>query len=330
MNRFAVIIPYFGQFKPSIALFLESCKRNPAVDWLIFTDCDIPEAVTLTSNIHWHAATLESVSALAREKLKLPINLTRAYKLCDLKPFYGMIFADWLNGYEYWGFGDTDVIYGDVAGYLEAIGYTAYDKINWMAHLCFVRNTPECTQVALNAVPGTIEAEEVLLCEQNLGFDERDYNRKCLAAGMKLYNEKWAADIDIHYWRMRCADLKTFHVLLNTKEIRYAPKNYTKQVFVLLDGRTYRLYLKRGTVHFEEFAYIHFRKEAPIALDDVRVPSFVLSREGFFPLNYGERELENTKTVRELIERYNDQENALQELHTFWHYALRRLKKRNA
>lgn len=37
-------------------------------------------------------------------------------KLCDLKPFYGIIHRDLLekNNYEWWGFGDIDVAYGDL------------------------------------------------------------------------------------------------------------------------------------------------------------------------------------------------------------------------
>jgi hypothetical protein len=118
MNRFAIIIPYFGKFKPSISLFLESCNRNPDVDWHIFTDCPVPENVELKENIKWHAATLDYVSGLIREKLGWTVSLTRPYKLCDLKPFYGLLFEEYLTGYEYWGFGDTDVIYGHLTKYL--------------------------------------------------------------------------------------------------------------------------------------------------------------------------------------------------------------------
>ncbi len=328
MTRFAIVIPYFGKFKPSISLFLESCNRNPDVDWHIFTDCAVPEGISLNTNIKWHTATLETVSSLIKKKLGFQIELTRAYKLCDLKPFYGMIFADWLEGYEYWGFGDTDVIYGRLFEYLQTINYAAYDKINWMGHLCFIRNQRKYNEAALISVPGTIEAEDVFRNPNNLGFDERDFNRKCIASGMKIHDGNWAADIDIFYWRMRCVDLKTIHILLNTKEITYAPQNYSKQVFVVLDGTVYRIFLKNRAVRFEEFAYIHFRKEVPIYLEDMHTSSFIISRMGFFPLNYTREQLENMKTAHALINEYNNQENTLQEVHSFLHYVLRKYKKK--
>ena len=320
MNRFAVIIPYFGQFKPSISLFLESCNRNSDVDWFVFTDCEIPADVTLNINIHWVSTTLEHIKIMAQEKIGCKVALSRAYKLCDLKPFFGIIFRDYLKGYEYWGFGDVDVVYGRLSAYLDSIDYFRYDKINWMGHLCFVRNSDSCTATALEKVDETIDASKVLSNENNLGFDERDYNKKCLAKGMKIYTGKWAADIDVFYWRMRCVDLKTFHYLLHTREIDYAPKNYSRQMFALIDDSVNRIFLNNHQVHLEEFAYIHFRKEVPIHLDRLRTDSYIISRTGFWPLKGGSIALSDYNTVKELIDRYNNQENWLQELQCFWHY----------
>lgn len=328
MNRFAVIIPYFGRFKPSMALFLNSCNRNPEIDWFVFTDCPIPDQVALGKNIRWIPATLKDIHRMAEEKLNMPVRLDRVYKLCDLKAFYGIVFEDYLSGYEYWGFGDVDVIYGQLFRYLERMNYAAYDKINWMGHLCFVRNTPSCTWAALMHLDGTIDAEDVLNREDNVGFDERDYNLKCLASGMKIHTGNWAADIDIHYWRMRCADLRTFHQLLGTKDIHEAPKNYARQIFALVDGGVYRLYIRKHTVYFDEFAYIHFRKEVPICFEQLDNKTFLFSREGFIPVEGGRKALEDTHTLLPLIKRYNNQENTLQELHCFLHYYLRHVRQK--
>ena len=323
MNKFAVIIPYFGQFKPSIVLFLESCKRNPNIDWLVFSDCDIPEKVRISKNILWHSMVLDEVRTLAENKLGCPVSLNRAYKLCDLKPMYGLIFEDYIRDYLFWGFGDTDVIYGDVFNYLNTICYDQYDKINWMGHLCFMRNTPEMNAIAMKEVPGTISPKQVLKEESNQGYDERDFNRKCLACHTTLYNDKWAADIDIFYWRMRCADLKTFHYLLDTKEIKYAPRNYKSQIFASVDGRIYRIYIKAGKVHKDEFAYIHFRREVPIEFDDISRSTFIISRNGFFPAERAS--LEQVHSAKEFIKKYNNQEGPIQECKSFLYQFYRKV-----
>ena len=328
MNKFAVVIPYFGKFRPSIVLFLESCNRNSNIDFYIFTDCETPKNIQLSSNTKWIKFKLEDINLLIQDKLGINANLTRAYKLCDIKPFYGLIFADYLKAYEYWGFGDTDVVYGNLTEFLNKINYMIWDKINWMGHLCFIRNESWCNRAVLSDVEGTIDAKEVLVSDKNLGFDERDFNKKCIFAGMKIYTQKWAADIDIYYWRMRCADLKTFHILLKTRELNYAPKNYAKQIFILLDGTIYRMYVKYDNVHFEEFAYIHFRKEVPIYLDTMHANSLIFSRDGFFALPYKREDLMDKKLALEIINKYNNQENWIQELYSFLHYVKKSYKNK--
>lgn len=317
MKRFAIVIPYFGQFKPSIVLFLESCNRNKDIDWFIITDCQIPNEVILNSNINWIRMTLEEARCLAEIKLECKVELKRAYKLCDLKPFYGLIFEDYLVGYEYWGFGDTDVIYGRLSEFLFKINYSNYEKINWMGHLCFVRNTQKCNRAVFVDGKGTLKASEVLQNENNVGFDERDYNRKCLKNEMKIYNGKWSADIDIFYWRMRCVDVKTYHYLLDTFEIKDAPRNYSKQMFAVIKGRICRIYLKFGRVHVEEFAYIHFRKEVPIKFENYEAQTYLITREGFELILNLENKLHDYQYVLKLIKKYNNQENFVQEVQCF-------------
>ena len=38
MKKVAYVIPYFGKFPKGFDLFLMSCRNNPTIDWLIFTD----------------------------------------------------------------------------------------------------------------------------------------------------------------------------------------------------------------------------------------------------------------------------------------------------
>ena len=324
MKKFAVIIPYFGQFKPSVSLFLESCKHNPDIDWFIFTDCPVPEKVVLSENIKWHKFTLAEFNCLASEKLKHNIALERPYKLCDMKPFYGNIFSDYISSYEYWGFGDMDVIYGNVTDYLQKIQYFKYDKINWMGHLCFIRNNEICNTVVLADIDNTAYWKDVVSTANNIGFDERDYNTKFLSKGLKIYNGKWAADIDIFYWRMRCVDKKTLHLLLDTREINYAPKNHSYQIFAVLNGHTYRVYLKNKRVYHEEFAYIHFRKEVPLLIDS-SCKNYFITRDGFIKIDDKHSKLSDYDVVKKYIEKYNLQENRKQEFINFVYQLYRKL-----
>lgn len=107
-------MPYFGEFPPWFKLFLKSCEYNPDIDWIFYTDCEISQINEHPVNVKYYRANLEDFNRLASEKLGFSINLTFPYKICDLRPAFGIIFEDFIKGYDFWGFGDLDLIYGNI------------------------------------------------------------------------------------------------------------------------------------------------------------------------------------------------------------------------
>lgn len=110
--RIAVIIPYFGKWPYFFHLFLKGCENNQWLDILFFTDCPVPNQHP--TNVYFYPSSLSSISQLASKKLSAEIRIMNGYKLCDLRPFYGLVFTDYLKSYQYWGYGDIDLIYGDL------------------------------------------------------------------------------------------------------------------------------------------------------------------------------------------------------------------------
>lgn len=109
-------MPYFGQWPEWTPLFLESCRHNPEFDWLFLTDCGpYPGAPT---NVRFVDFTLSDVARRARERVGVTKPLRSPYGLCDLRLAFGTIFEEYLDGYDYFGFGDIDVCLGNLAGYL--------------------------------------------------------------------------------------------------------------------------------------------------------------------------------------------------------------------
>ena len=99
-----IILPYFGKFNDYFELWLNSCRNNPDFDWLILSDacveCAIPGNVRLVSS------TLREIKEKFQKKIDVPLTLDNAYKLCDYKQFYGYLFSEYLQGYDYWGYCD--------------------------------------------------------------------------------------------------------------------------------------------------------------------------------------------------------------------------------
>ena len=92
MDRFAIIIPYFGKFNNYFQLWLASCGKNPNYDWLLFTDNRKPDI--LPENVHYIFTSFDDLKRKFESKFRYKICLDKPYKLCDYKPYYGYLFED--------------------------------------------------------------------------------------------------------------------------------------------------------------------------------------------------------------------------------------------
>lgn len=99
MKKIAFVAPYFGKFNNYFQLWLNSCAANPTIDWFIFTDDD--QDYDYPSNVHVAYTTLNKVKHRAEIALGCQVCLDRPYKLCDFKPFCGIIFAEELKDFDF-------------------------------------------------------------------------------------------------------------------------------------------------------------------------------------------------------------------------------------
>ena len=145
MKRIAFIIPYFGKFNSYFELFLKSCEYNSTVDFLLFTDNK--EKYNYPANVKVHYTTLQKLKNEFQNKIDFLISLDRPYKLCDYKPLYGHLFADYLTGYDFWGFCDTDLIFGNIRKFYTDEMLDRYDKIGIFGHASIIRNNNDINQI---------------------------------------------------------------------------------------------------------------------------------------------------------------------------------------
>jgi hypothetical protein len=117
-SKIILIIPYFGKWPVYLNLYLKGCEYNTWLDILFITDCPIPKEYP--KNIKFIKSSLSSISNLISEKLNLSeYSLTFSYKLCDFRPSYGFLFDEHIEGYDYWGYGDIDLIYGNLESHVK-------------------------------------------------------------------------------------------------------------------------------------------------------------------------------------------------------------------
>jgi hypothetical protein len=143
MHKIAVLIPYFGAWPAWINFFVESCRANSSIDWILFTDQDRPQ--NHATNIRYVQTSFEEYRARLAESLGTEINVEAPYKLCDFKPALAFVHSKLLRAYDFVGFGDLDIIYGDIRAFYDEDLLSQYDMLSSHAdrvsgHFCLMRN----------------------------------------------------------------------------------------------------------------------------------------------------------------------------------------------
>ncbi len=133
-----MIIPYFGKFNNYFLFFLESCRNNPTINWLLVTDdktnYKFPE------NVKVLYLSFDKLREKFQEQFDFKISLNAPYKLCDFRPAYGVVFKEFTEGYDYWGYCDNDLIFGNIRSFLTDEVISRKDKVLSRGHLSLYRN----------------------------------------------------------------------------------------------------------------------------------------------------------------------------------------------
>ena len=143
----------------------------------------------LPSNVKLIFTTLSEISSIATTKLGLDVNISYAYKLCDFKPAYGVIFSELLTGYDFWAFGDLDVIYGDIRNFITNELLESYELISvrpdWVPG-CFslFKNIEKMNRLYTYSK----DYQKVFTSDKHYCFDETNFAHDEFTAG-KSYKE---------------------------------------------------------------------------------------------------------------------------------------------
>jgi len=248
-RKTAMIQPYFGTLPNYFGLALKSYEFNADFDWYIFTDDRTP--YSYPSNVIVSYTTLDQLKSAFQQHFDFPLALERPYKLCDYKPLYGHLFADYLKGYDFWGHFDPDVIFGRINNFVPDELYQQYDKIFDRGYFALYRNTPAVNLVYRERVAHCVYYRVVLASKRNWAFDEREDGVNAFFAhrNLKLYIGYPGANIFYGDYALR------LHGEAKGKETKS-----DQSCFAYEKGGIYRHFLLADEIHQEEFMYIHLQK----------------------------------------------------------------------
>ena len=248
-NKILFIVPYFGRFHHYFQLWLQSCKYNETLDWLLLTDDKT--AYHYPANVKVEYTTFAQTVKQIQSCFDFPIVLDKPYQLCEFKVSYGEVFKDYTVGYGFWGHCDIDVIWGNLRKHLTDSVLQNHSKISWRGHLTLYQNTEQINTLYRKPIEG-FEFYKYAFANPTgfpLAPDERAINYLYETEGEKIYKNLMFADLKI-----RSYNFSLLHFPDND--------NYKNecQIFLWDKGTLHRLFVENGKIVREDYAYIHFLK----------------------------------------------------------------------
>lgn len=168
MKKILLIIPYFGKFNNYFTLFLNSVRYNPTINFLIFTDDTT--SYSYPDNVRVVYTSFYEIRREFEKCLGFNVALDTPYKLCDFKPAYGYVFSKYLDGYDFWGYCDTDIIFGNIRSFITDYMLSNYYKILSRGHFSLWKNCQRMNEFFMTSTEGSYQT--VFKSKLNFSFDE--------------------------------------------------------------------------------------------------------------------------------------------------------------
>jgi hypothetical protein len=202
MNPWLILLCfYFGRWPAWMNFFVESCKWNPGVRWRIYTDCGEPE--NKADNIEYVPISFDDYKAFVRGRLHIAFDPAHPYKLCDLRPALGFLHEPDTVGFPFFGYGDLDVIYGDISHFYGPQQFAELDVVSThperlSGHFAVLRNTPALRH-AFEDIPNY---RALLEAQHQTGVDEAKFSQLFLnsPAYRSLFVERHSTVLSVRGW----------------------------------------------------------------------------------------------------------------------------------
>lgn len=248
-KKIAIIVPYFGEFPKHFPLWLKSCEKNNEFNWIVFTDDN--REYDYPVNVNRILISFAEMRQYIEKKLGFEVALTRPYKFCDIRPFYGVIFQDYLQEYTHWGYCDVDLLFGCLRDFITEEMLEEYDKISVLGHLSILKN--ECS---VNEAFRKCDYRAILQDQRSKIFDEVRFepniNSLLRQNGCKLKTTIPYADIDAQHY--------SFGLYQYKEGNRAWPLPRKPLVFEYNNGHIFGWEVDKAIVRKKEYAYVHFQK----------------------------------------------------------------------
>lgn len=309
-----LISPYFGKLPNYFQLFLDSCALNADfTDFLIISD-DVT-GYKIPSNVKFLSMSFEDFNTLVKKQLGEDCSITSPYKICDYRPAFGKIFEDHLNGYDFWGHVDTDMVLGRLSNFISEDAFRDHDRILERGALMFYKNIEDINMLFRKNTKEIINFKEAITIREPCFYDEIMFPSLLRSAGYKTYSNTNYADI-------------LPQSLKFTIDSHCSLKNKINQYFTYKTGKG----LFQGSWLDDdmiECMYIHIQKRPmKIEVSLEAIPSDVYVQENQFVENACDVNISNLDSYKWKLKYMRRQLKKLDLLHVKIHLKTRLVRRR--
>lgn len=271
MKRIVALFPYFGTLPSLYGAWRASALDNASVDFMFFTDCDVEPA----PNIIVHKMTFEAFQQLVQRKFDFPIVLDRPYKICDYRPAFAYILADYVRGYDFWGWGDLDVVYGDIRHFITDEVLSHHKMISGWGHFTLYHNDEDTNTYFMKEIEGYKSCKEVFATNKTCFFDEYRH---------KGFGDKWKECRPEDSWTEEHFD----NIAFPKRSFHFWSwiSGWKQFVFEHHEGKLFRIKYAKGQLLKEETMYAHFQHRGYMKDTVTDYGHFIITPDGMkdYPL----------------------------------------------
>ncbi|CAA0082046.1 Uncharacterised protein [BD1-7 clade bacterium] len=172
--RTALLVPYFGPLPVWWPLFVESVKYNPSYTFFLFTDQNVDHGA---DNLVVIPETFSNYCSKIGQLLNFDFNPKNPYKLCDARPVFGHLHQELIEGFDFYGYCDVDLIFGRIDDFMPE-NPTQYRAISThdrrtAGHFSIFKNV-EKNRLAYHKIRNL---QQLLTDHKHHGVDENHFSR---------------------------------------------------------------------------------------------------------------------------------------------------------
>lgn len=252
---------YYGTLPNTFDFWLQSVKNNPSIDFYFISDCINQE--NMPSNVKIMDISIVEFKRRIDEKFDFDISLENYGRISQFRPAFAYIFPEIVEGYDFWGFVECDLILGDIRKFITDEILNRYEKFFRLGHIQIFKNNTKMNTLFMQKVYSALNykyafSKNILFFEEIIGM-----TNIANAKGIKTYAENVFSDLNM------------FELMFEKGNYTYKELTVQEQLFEYDNGKLFSYSIDEGTIQKREILYVHFQKRT-LQRDTVDLNKYII------------------------------------------------------